>query len=200
MDEEKNYEAPTVVPTKEVVRPSLKYFVLGLLVGAFLMCGAYFLIYILANKLDGDDDFEGVYGTYLIGTIPGKDYGKALYKLQHIGKRTFNFDDSIKLISKRIKMSAQKEGVSCIGILGCGIKKHNEMASNEIIAALKNDYIDAMLIDDPLYDPMSTEMLSKVDRVILLEKIGVTYRTEIWKEIEMIKKFGIRLDGIVISE
>ncbi len=179
---------------------SVKHLALGMILGLFLMCGTFFLIYMFANKLGEDDDVEALFGTYLIGTVTGKDYGKAVYKLQHLGKRSFDFDESIKLISTKIKMTAQKEGVSVIGLLGCGIKKYNEKAASELITALKNSGIDAVLIDEPIYDPSSIEKLMGVERVVLLEKAGITYRTEIWKEIEMIKNLGINLDGLVISE
>ncbi len=187
-------------PIKAPAKLSAKYVILGLLFGAFLMCGIYFLIYIYANKLDVEDDVEAVFGTYLLGVVTGNNYGKIIYKLQHFGKRIFGFDESIRLTTTKIKMGAQKEGTSVIGVIGCGIKKHNEKVADELAEALKKDGIDAVIIDNPIYDPTSAEKLTSIERAILLEKAGITYRTEIWKEIEMIKKLDIKLDGIVISE
>ncbi len=185
---------------KTPIRPSVKYIVLGLIAGAFVMCGIHFLIFIFANRLDEEDDIEGLFGTYLIGTITGKNQGNLIFILQHLGKRTFDFEESIKLISTRIRMAVQKDGISKIGLLGCGIKKNNENAANAIIDTLKKYGIEAVLIDEPIYDPASAEKLSEVDRVVLFEKAGVTYRTEIWKEMEMIKKLGIKAEGLIIVE
>ncbi len=188
------------IPRKTSVKPSGKCIVIGLLAGAFLMCGIYFFIYILANRLGEDDDVEGLFGIYLIGMITGEDYGKSIYRLKHLGKRTFDFDESVELICTKIKMSVQKDGGSSIGLMGCGIKKNNEKAANDIVDMLKKDGIETVLIDDPIYDSSSAEKLSRIERVVLLEKAGVTYRTEIWKEIEMIKKLGIKVDGLIVAE
>ena len=137
-DEEDSNDDTVIVNSAKL---PVKYIILGMLGGAFLMCGLYFLIYILANRLDADDDVEKMFGTYLIGTVTGKDYSKPIYKLQHLGKRTFSFDESIKLISTKIKLATQKENVSTIGILGCGIRGNNEKAADEIIAILKKNNI-----------------------------------------------------------
>ncbi len=182
------------------VRPSFKYIFFGLFVGAFLICGIYFLIYIFSNKLDENDDVESVYGTYLIGKVTGNDYGKLIHKLKNLGKRTFDFDESIKIIVSRIKMSSCKDGVSKIGIIGCGIKKNNEKAMTKLLNGLKAEGVEAIVIDDPLYDPTCTKTLSEIDHGILLEKIGVTYRNEIWEEVDMLKKLNVALDGMVIVE
>ncbi len=183
-----------------LARFSVRYIVLGLFAGAMFMCGIYLLIYIFANKLDENDNVEEIFGSYLIGIVTGSDYGKAIYKLQHFGKRSFDFDESINLIITKIKMTAQKHSTSMIGIIGCGIKKNNERVAKEIVDRLKKEGIETMLIDDPLYDPASAEKITGIEMAVILEKAGATYRREIWKEIEMIKKFDVKLDGIIISE
>ncbi len=187
-------------PTKLFDLLSIKYIILGMIVSLLMMFGLYFLIYIFENRLDEDDDVEGLFGTYLIGTVTGKDFGKAIYKLRHLGRRTFDFDESIRLISTKIKMTVRNENASKIGIIGCGIEKYNAKAANGIITILKNDGINVLLIDEPIYDSSSAEMLTEVERVVLLEKAGVTFRTEIWKEMELIKKLGIKVEGLIISE
>lgn len=199
-DSESSENVDKTSPSSLSVRSSVKYVIFGLFVGAMLMCGLYFLVYILSNRLDENDDIDSLYGIYLIGKITGKEYGKAIYKLRNIGKRTFDYDESIKLITTRIKISAQKNGVSRIGIIGCGIKKHNEKAVNQIVDCLKAFGIEAVVIDDPLYDPSCNEILSDIEHAVILEKIGVTYRTEIWNEIDMLKGLNIIADGIIISE
>lgn len=181
------------------VRSLAKYLLLGLFVGMFLVCGLYAVIYIFANRIDEDDDIDGVYGLLLLGVIPGRDYGKLLYKLRNIGKRTFDFDESIGLAAARVGAIARKETITKLGIIGCGIKKNTEKVAGELSVFLKKYGIEAVIIDDPLYDPDSVEQLRGLEHVILLEKIGVTHRVEVWNEKEMIIKLGIKLDGIIIA-
>ena len=188
------------VAHQAVLRPSGKYIVIGLIIGAFVMCGIYSLIYIFANRLDEDDNIEELFGIYHMGTITGKEYGKVIYKLQHLGKRSFDFDESIRLVSTKIKMAVRKSGVSKIGILTCGINKNDDKAVRTIIEALTKEGIDAVLIDAPIYNPASAEKLSEVEAAVLLEKAGFTYRSEIWQEMDMIKKLGIKAEGLVVVE
>ncbi len=204
-DAQKTYYDSLVNDSEEIsdlarIKQFAKYISLGMFMGAFVMFGIYFLTYILANRLDEDDDVEGLFGTYLIGIITGKDYSKAINKLRHIGKKLLEYDESVRLVSTKIKMTVQKEGITKIGILGCGINKYNEKVANDIIAALAKDGVDVVIIDEPTCDSSSVEKLLEVERVIFLEKAGVAYRTEIQREMEMVKKYGIKVDGLIISE
>lgn len=181
------------------LRTMPKFIVLGIVFGVFMACGIYCVIYVFANKIDEDDDTESVFGMSLIGIIPGTDYGKMLYKLRHFGKRTFDFDESINLISSQIEMLALKENITRVGVVGCGLKKNSGKAAEELTNSLKKHGIESIIIDDPLYDPSGVKMLKEIKNIIILEKIGVTYRTEVLNEKELAEKLGIKLEGIVLA-
>ncbi len=179
---------------------SLKHFGVGLIVGFCVISCFYVIVYILKNKLDEEDDVQKNYETSDFGTITGDDYGKLLYKLKHIGRKTLDFENSIELVAARINAFAQKENIEKIGIVGCGIEKNSQKASATLVQKLKERGVEAIIVDDPLYNPVNVIMLNEMHHVILLEKIGITNRTEIWKEEGLIKSLGIKLGGLVMVE
>ncbi|MCR4792066.1 MAG: hypothetical protein K5871_04910 [Lachnospiraceae bacterium] len=178
---------------------SKKYAIIGFLLGFFVVAFWHFVIYIFANRLEEDDDIERLFGIYLFGLIPGKSFGKPLYKLRNIGKRTFNTEESCKLVSTKIKMTAEKNNITKLGIIGCGIEKNSKDISELLVKNLKGEGLDAVLIDNPLYDESSVKKLSGFEHVIFFEKVGETYRTEIWKETDLAKNLGIAVDGIIMA-
>ena len=175
---------------------SIKHVLVGFIIGFIIVACWHFMIYIFANKLEEDDDFEKMYGLYLIGMIPGKEYGKLLYKAKNLGKRTFDPEESSKLIVAKIKMLAEKNEIKDLGIIGCNILKESKDISEKLISYLKETGVDAAIIDNALYDENSVKALKAVDNVILLEKAGETFRTEVIKELEMARQFGIKVHGI----
>lgn len=178
---------------------SVKYLLLGIFVGIFLVCGVLFVLYVVLNKVDEDDDVEKMYNTSLLGVIPGEDYGKFLYRIKHIGKRTFDLENSIELVSTRIGVLATKSNSKKIGIVGCGIMKHSEKAVSVLTDSLKKLGFESVVIDDPLYSSAAVEKLETVDSVVIFEKIGMTYRDEVWREKELIEKICKNLEGIILA-
>lgn len=176
----------------------LKHAFVGLLIGLFIIGCFHAFIYIFANHIDEDDDFEQIFGISVLGKIPGKDYGRLLYKLRHAGKRTFDYDESIRLVSSKICILAKKENFNKIGIIGCGINAHSMKIANDIMSSLKELGIESILIDNPLYDHSSLEQLGFLDRGLLLEKVGASYRSEVMEEVNMAKDMGIMITGIIV--
>jgi hypothetical protein len=177
---------------------SKKYALIGAFLGFILVACWHFIIYVFANRLEEDDDIENTYKLYMFGLIPGKSFGKLLYKLRNLGKRTFDSKESCKFIATKIAMTAEKNKVDKLGIVGCGIQKNSGDISEQLVGDLKESGIEATIIDDPLYDECSAKTLNGMDRVVLFEKAGETIRTEIWNEIEMAKKLGVDICGMVI--
>ncbi len=178
---------------------SLKHILLGAFLGFFVICGIHFVIYLIANRVDEEDDIEAIFNTSFLGIVPGKDYGKLLFKLRNIGKRTFDFDESIKLISSRIAMMLQKGNSKKIGIVGCGIRNNTEQIATKLSESLAKYGIETLIVDDPLYSTLSAEKLEKLSDIVILEKVGKTYRSEMWNEKELATKLGINIVGIVLA-
>ncbi len=177
-----------------------KSIVIGLVLGFLVLCSYHFAIYLFGNKLAEEDDVERLFGISSLGIITGSDYGKPLYRLRNLGKRTFDYEESVKILSARISMLIRSDKSGKIGIVGCGMMKNSEKAVKELVGILKERGIEVVVVDDPLYDSSSVEVLGGLDSVVLLEKIGATFRTEILKETELLQKMGIKVEGLVMAE
>lgn len=176
---------------------STKYALVGIILGLFVMCGLYFVIYIFANKLDEEDDIESIFGTCFIGSVPGKEYGKLLYNLRKIGKKKINYDESINLVNSKILMSANNENYKIIGIVGTQIKDDSEKTAKDITEKLKQNNIDAVIIDNPLFNADAVSKLAGIEHAVLLEQTGFANRREIKDEIDLLNNLGIHTEGMV---
>ena len=177
---------------------SIKFAIIGILLGFCAVAGWNLMIYIFANKLEEDDDIEGLFGLYMYGLIPGKEYGSFLFRLKNLGRRTFNPEETCKIIATNIMMNVEKNKTNKLGIIGCDILKESKDES-ELLVSILGDYgLDVTLIDNPLYDGSSIKSLDSVDDIVIFEKVGETIRTEIWKEIEMTKNLGLTVGGFVM--
>lgn len=176
---------------------STKYALVGIILGLFVMCGLYFVIYIFANKLDEEDDIESIFGTCFIGSVPGKEYGKLLYNLRKIGKKKKNYDESINLVNSKILMSANKDNYKIIGIVGTQIKDDSEKTAKDITEKLKQNNIDAVIIDNPLFNADAVSKLAGIEHAVLLEQTGFANRREIKDEIELLNNLEIHTEGMV---
>lgn len=176
---------------------SAKYSAVGIILGLFIMCGLYFVIYIFANKLDEEDEIESIFGTCFIGSVPGKEYGKLLYNLRKIGKKKINYDESINLVNSKIHMSANKENYKIIGIVGTQIKDDSEKTAKDITEKLKQNNIDTVIIDNPLFNADAVSKLAGIEHAVLLEQTGFANRREIKDEIELLNNLGIHTEGMV---
>ena len=195
LDPEKTEEM-VVSPSRTYI--PFKHIVFGTFFGFFLVALFHSAIYVFSNKLGEDDDVENIFGVYLLGVIPGKGSESASNKLKNLGRRIFSQEESCNLISTKIVIMAKKSNTKKLGIVGCAILKNSKEISDVIINNLKASGIDAEIIDNPLYDQKNVQMLSSLDHIILLEKVGETIRTEIWNEMELARKFGVNVDGIIM--
>ncbi len=196
-DKSSDNEIVTDNTNTEVSAFSTKYALVGIILGLFVMCGLYFIIYIFANKLDEEDDIESIFGTFFIGSVPGKEYGKLLYNLRKIGKKKINYDESINLVNSKIHMSANKDNYKIIGIVGTQIKDDSEKTAKDITEKLKQNNIDAVIIDNPFFNADALSKLAGIEHAVLLEQTGFANRREIMDEIELLNNLGIHTEGMV---
>lgn len=176
----------------------LKYALCGMIAGLFLAVIFHMSFFILANKLDIEDDVESIFGIYKFGVIPGGNKGNIICSLRSLGKRTFGVEESCELIAKKIKVYVNLNDEKKICIIGCEIMKYSDKIVELLIHYLNEFGIEVSVLDNPLYDITSFDSLAEENHVILLEKAEKTIRTEISDEIEMLKKAGISVGGMIL--
>lgn len=200
--EEPQTEEPAVQPTPSV---SVKYVLLGAVLFAVLYAGIIFVMYILNSKVRTSDELQSLYHIPQIGLVV-KDSKKKFFvdkwiqALRNHGKRQFTAEQSLDLATTAVKISAAKNELSSICLIGCDMKAGAEEVCKKLKAALEKEKLSVTILDNVLYDAEAMEKLEAVKGVVLVEKAGSTMYREIADELELVKRQGIKVLGGIVVE
>lgn len=203
-DGEEDYQFETVVPASI----SVKMVILGLGLFAFLYLCYVIILYIFGNKLRVSDDVDNLFGVQHLGVIQCRNHKKKIfdfvdkwiYKLRGYGKRRFSEKEALGLAAVAIKMAAEKENFDKILCIGCDIKSDTAEVCSEVAQELKNSNIDMVVLNNILYNQESLGRLREAKCAFLVETAGSTMYEEIVKELDLLKRQGVAVLGILVVE
>ena len=115
-------------------------------------------------------------------------------------KRHFSTEEAVSLAVSRAKIQGEKSGISKLALIGCGMEKNMGGIPDSMAAKLAESEIQAVVIDNVLYNSESVEQIGGMDGAVIVEKAGCTLYKEIADEIELLKRQEIKLLGCIIVE
>lgn len=180
---------------------SLKFLVLGFVLGGILYCGIIFVLYLIVPVLRVKENLSDGYGISVFGSVwlensKASSAIDAFLKKIFCGREAFiSYDERIKQLATGIIIQAKKEGYNNIYFTGASDK--NEDVKKDIIKALGKD-ITAVAGVCPVYDPASLVSMSNQDAVVLVEMVGDSAYDEISKEVELANKAKVPVLGAVV--
>lgn len=191
-----------------VITSAIKYLILGMLLAAFLYVFVLFLKYIMNSRLREVDSLSEIYGISQLGMIPQKEKQKKflsiidkwILTLRSYEKRIFTTQEALALVISAVKITAQKNTVTKIAVVGCDMKNAALSYIDEMKKQLKKEGIEIQILNNILYDAESMEQLTEVHAAILLEIVGSTLYTEVEQELEMLKRQDIIVLGGILAE
>ena len=80
--------------------------------------------------------------------------------LRHYGKRKFTAEQSMELAFAAIKITAVKNGLNNICLMGCNMSAGADKVCESLKAALEKEQISVSVLDNVLYD---AEAMEKMD-------------------------------------
>lgn len=187
---------------------SIKYVVLGMILAAFVYVFVIFMLYVLNSKIRATDNLQELYEIPQLGQIPG-DGGKKkpfgfvdewILKLRYWNQRKFTPEEALNLAAVAVKMSAGKNGLDDVCLMGCDLKDRVLQDCGEMQKILAEEGVKAQILNNVLYDARAMEKLCHVKGVVLVEKAGSTLYTEVAKELELLRRQDIRVLGGIIVE
>ena len=189
-------------------KPSIskKYVVLGAVLFAFLYVGVYFVLYIFNGKLRATDELQSLYKISQLGLIV-KDDGKKKFfidrwieAIQNRNKRRFTGEQSLELAAAAIKISAGKQELDTVCLMGCDLNAGADVVCRELKERLEKENIAVKVLDNVLYDAEAMEALESVKGIVLVEKAMSTMYSEILRELELASRQGIAVLGGIVVE
>lgn len=185
---------------------SVKYVILGAVLFAFIYAGVFFVLYVLNGKLRANDELQRLFNISQLGLI-AKDDGKKKFfidswidTLKNWNKRRFTREQSLELVAAAIKISAGKQELDTICLMGCDLKAGADVVCREIQEKLAKENIAVKILDNVLYDAESMEELESAKGIVLVEKAMSTMYKEILGELELASRQGIKVLGGIVVE
>lgn len=199
------------VPSTEVIPSSgisKKYVLFGAIIAAFLYALWLFIIYIFNTKIRYTDNLQVLGNIPQLGLIPAPENNKKVFSfidkwllsLRNHGKRQFTQEEALDLASVAIKISAGKEALAEISLVGCGLKERSQDICEKIKTQLAKDNIQINILNNVLYDAQAMNELEDTKGVVLVESIGSTLYNELAEELELLKRQEINILGGVLVE
>lgn len=147
----------------------LKFGLIGLVLGAFAMCGIYACAYLFAGVLATEDELKDIYGCFLLGAfapIHKKQTAidRLLYRMAGVEKRT---DD---VIAERIAQNISSLSKKGQTILLTGTVTDELL--NKTLDTLKDKVQDVKLVASGCFveDASAIGMIREADQMIVVEK------------------------------
>lgn len=196
-DVEENNRKPSI---------SKKYVVVGAVLFAFAYAGVFFVMYVLNGKLRTADELQNLYHIPQLGLIVKNDETKKVFidkwidALRNRNKRQFTAEQSLQLAATAVKISAGKQGLDTVYLMGCDLKAGAEAVCRKLEVMLKQENITAVILDNVLYDAAAMDELENAKGIVLVEKAMSTMYDEISRELELASRQGIKVLGGIIVE
>lgn len=203
-------EGETITVEEELVLANpvsagVKFAIVGLVLGAFLMAFLLILIYLMSGRLQSTETFREEFGMQLLGEVKAPAEKKKffgfidtwLYHLEEGAYANISKDEQMRIAAASLKgAAAQKEGLKKIMLTGTIAKE--DVA--EFCGCLKEHMQDTVFSDyrQIVFDAAALEELDGYDAVVFLEKKGVSYSKLIKKERELASGRDIPVLGTVV--
>lgn len=184
----------------------LKYFLIGLVAGAFVVCAFVAFAYIISSSLRISSDLTDAFHMMLLGTVKEEGTEKKrlfggidrLIDRMFYGKGPqFTKEEQLKMIGAGMHVAAEKNEMKQVFVTG----SCNDVQTKAVIDALTNSRKTGIEIltkgTSVVYDPEALEKLARADGVVFVEKIGQSLYKDIARELELCEKYEVPVIGAV---
>ena len=178
--------------------------------GAFGLCFLYILIWAVRYIFDGyikaSDDMMSLVKVPQLGFVSMVDepaflVDKWVYRLKHHGKKTVTVDKTYEIIASCVAVNAKKKGVEELTIIGTGTEGENSECFSKLIELLGDKYkLTVNVVDDIVYNQESIAAMSEAKSAVLVETVGKSLYTDLYKEMQLLNQLEIPVLGGVIVE
>lgn len=185
---------------------NLKYCLLGLCSGFFLVCIWILCKMLFTAKLQSAEEIRTLYKIRLLGevTLPLKKryffpvIDKKLLLIKNRRKKKLSMEQQIKIVSANIILSCKKQKIDNIYITG----SEYESVNVEVLSMLKNE-LSAQEIQvkeggNIFYDAKSLKTGTDIGNIIFVEQTGRSIYDEIFNELNQAREQNNNILGIVV--
>ena len=195
--------APVGVSKTSALKESMKFAALGFVIGAFLVAAYYGLRYLLSGKLMAYDDLRDYYGLFVLAEYHApickkpNAFDRWIDHLNGITEEKSSRDAAYHLAAANIQ--AQMGTIEKAKLLFVGTAEKKEF--NEAISAMEQKLqsagIETIAAGNVNTEASAIQQLENADQVILIEQLGVTRQQDLEQELQMLRKLGKEILGVI---
>ncbi|MBP3806467.1 MAG: hypothetical protein J6I76_21685 [Oribacterium sp.] len=178
-------ETEVVETEKTVVRSfDIKYAVLGLFAGAFIVILFICLKYVLSQTIKTKEDISELFKASVLGIMKDGE------------------DGELGMITAGIGLGAHKTELKKLYAISTIGDATVAAITNKVVDAVKQNYseLNVECGKSVLTDPSSLAKLAESDGIIMVEKLRTSKYEDIAKELELAKNYGVKVLGCVVVE
>lgn len=191
---------------EEVPSFSIKYLILGAIIGGFLVCLWIVCKMIFTAKLQTSEEIRVLYGVRLFGEVSISDRKKRflsiiddkILALKNRKKKKMTADQQIKVLSANIALSCKQRDIDCIYLTGSEYENVDKTILDKMKKELSLKNIKVKEGGSISYDAVSLQSGIEIGHILFVEQTGLSIYDEIYKEINLVKEQHSDILGFVV--
>ncbi|MCI8858077.1 MAG: hypothetical protein HFI71_00880 [Lachnospiraceae bacterium] len=191
---------------EEVPSFSIKYLILGAIMGGFLVCLWIVCKMIFSVKLQNPEEIRNLYGARLFGeiTVHGRKkrflstIDDKIMALKNRKKKKMTADQQIKVLSANIALSCKQQGIDCIYLTGSEYEEMDKTILDKLKKELSMQHIKVKDGGSISYDADSLQSGIEIGHIVFVEQTGQSIYDEIYNEINLVKEQHRDILGFVV--
>ena len=192
----------------EIIKPtfSIKYMILGLGFGVFLVCMWTVCKVFFSVRLQSAEEIRTLYYTRLLGEIavqPKKKFvlsavDDKLLELKNRRKKKLSVEQQVKIISANIALSCSQQEIDCVYMTGSEYENLDAVILGMLKKELSSQKIKVKEGANIYYDAESLKQGTEIGNMIFIEQTGKSIYDEISNELNLAKEQNNFILGIVV--
>lgn len=185
----------------------IKYMILGMMAGIFLVCAWIACKVIFASKLQTAKEINGRFGLRLLGAIEMSGNQKKrflssvdnfLLKLKNRRRREVAVDRQLEVIAANIILSCKQREIDSIYMTGSEYEKVDKSTLDKLKKEVSKQKIKILDGGNIMYDAVSMQSAMEISHVVLIELKGISAYNEIDKEVDLLEQYHANILGVIV--
>ena len=194
--------APAGISRNSVLKEGVKYAIIGVVAGVFLIALFYAMRYLLSAKLMSGEYLYDNYGIMILADYhpPIKEHliDKLIDQMKGISDEKRSFEEVYTLGAANILAQLSVAKTAKVLLIGNVAANDFYSAVNVLSEKLLVDGIEVVAAGNVNESASAVQKLKDADQVVLIEQCGVSRQQDIQKELQMLRKLGKEIIGAIV--
>ena len=190
----------------QVPQFNIKYAILGLGFGIFVICAWIAYKIGFATRLQSSEEIRSQYGVRLAGVIelPFKkkrffsSLDSAILSIKNRKRKQLTIEHQIGIVSANIALTCRKNGIDCVYMTGSEYENMDTSILELLKAELAARNVQVKEGGNIFYDVESLERGTELGNMLFIEQVNVSIYDEIANEFNLAKEQGSHILGVVV--